>query len=100
MQPINPAQLPQELLVLIQGGENMEVKFKKSTTDITKDVYDTVCSFSNRNGSHIFLGIKDNGTTLGTQPDCIEQMKKNFITSVNNSNKMSPQRVSLQRPDL
>lgn len=85
------AKLPQELLTLIQGGENMEVEFRKSTSDITKDVYDTVCSFSNRNGGHIFLGVKDNGTILGIQPDCIEQMKKNFITSVNNSNKMNPQ---------
>ncbi|MDB2135966.1 putative DNA binding domain-containing protein [Enterocloster clostridioformis] len=53
-------QLPQELLTLIQNGENNTVEFKKSTTEITKDVYDSVCSFSNRDGGHIFLGVKDN----------------------------------------
>lgn len=37
-----------ELLRLIEGGENIQVEFKRSTTEITKDVYDTVCSFSNR----------------------------------------------------
>ncbi|MDO4327460.1 MAG: putative DNA binding domain-containing protein [bacterium] len=84
------AQLPQELLTLIQNGESLEVEFKKSTTDITKDVYDTVCAFSNRNGGHIFLGVKDNGTILGIQPDCVDAMKKNFVTSVNNENKMYP----------
>lgn len=83
-------QLPQELLALILNGESLEVEFKKSTTEITKDVYDTVCSFSNRNGGHIFLGVKDNGTILGIQPDCVEVMKKNFVTSVNNENKMYP----------
>ncbi|SEU22952.1 AlbA family DNA-binding domain-containing protein [Enterocloster clostridioformis] len=62
-------QLPQELLTLIQNGENNTVEFKKSTTEITKDVYDSVCSFSNRDGGHIFLGVKDNGTILGIQPD-------------------------------
>lgn len=31
-----------ELLKLIQSGENIRVEFKKSTTEITKDVYDTV----------------------------------------------------------
>lgn len=31
-----------ELLKLIQSGENIQVEFKKSTTEITKDVYDTV----------------------------------------------------------
>ena len=83
-------QLPKELLILIQNGENTEVEFKKSTTDITKDVYDTVCSFSNRDGGHIFLGVKDNGTILGIQPDCIDQIKKNFVTCINNENKMYP----------
>lgn len=83
-------QLPQELLTIIQNGETVEVEFKKSTNDITKDVYETVCSFSNRNGGHIFLGVKDNGTILGIEPDCVDRMKKNFVTSVNNENKMYP----------
>lgn len=56
--------------------------------DITKDVYDTVCSFSNREGGHIFLGVKDNGTILGIQSDCIDRMKKDFVNAVNNGNKM------------
>lgn len=83
-------QLPQEFLDLIEKGENLEVEFKKSTKEITSDVYDTVCSFSNRNGGHIFLGVKDDGTILGIQPDYIERMKKNFVTVINNENKMYP----------
>ena len=66
------------------------VEFKRSTTDITRDVYDTVCSFSNRDGGHIFLGVKDNGTILGILPDCIDRMKKDFVNSVNNENKIYP----------
>lgn len=79
-----------ELLSLIQNGENNRTEFKKSTNEITKDVYDTVCSFSNRDGGHIFLGIKDNGKIAGIAPDAVEKMKKDFITSVNNANKMYP----------
>lgn len=45
-----------ELLKLIQNGENIHLELKKSTNDITKDVYDTVCSFSNREGGTIILG--------------------------------------------
>jgi ATP-dependent DNA helicase RecG len=56
--------LPEKLISLIRQGEGLTVEFKKSTTDITKDVYDTVCSFSNRDGGHIFLGVKDNGLFL------------------------------------
>lgn len=58
--------------------------------DITKDVYDTVCSFSNREGGHIFPGVKDDGTILGIQSDCIDRMKKDFVNAVNNGNKMYP----------
>lgn len=59
-----------ELLKLIHSGENIRVEFKKSTDDITKDVYDTVCSFSNRDGGTIILGVKDNGAILGIAPGC------------------------------
>ena len=77
--------LPSELLAIIEQGVGHTVEFKKSTTDITKDVYDTVCAFSNRDGGHIFLGVKDNGTILGIRPDCVERMKKDFVTAVNKS---------------
>lgn len=40
--------LPENLMNLIRQGEGLTVEFKKSTTAITKDVYDTVCSFSNQ----------------------------------------------------
>ena len=82
--------LPFELLNLIQQGENQIVEFKKSTTDITKDVYESICAFSNRDGGHIFLGIKDNGEILGIDPAYIGKMKKDFVTAVNNANKMYP----------
>ena len=76
-----------ELLKLIEGGENIQVEFKKSTTEITKDVYDTVCSFSNREGGIILLGVKDNGEILGVAPDAVDRMKKDFVTSINNGEK-------------
>ena len=82
--------IPEDLHRLILGGESLTVEFKKSTTDITKDVYETVCSFSNRNGGHIFLGVNDDGEILGIAEDKIEKMKKDFITSINNENKMYP----------
>lgn len=44
----------EEMKKIIKAGESITVEFKKSTNEITKDVYDTVCSFSNREGGHIF----------------------------------------------
>lgn len=48
------------------------MEFKKSRTEVTKDVYETVCAFSNRDGGHIFLGVKDNGEILGIEDDKVE----------------------------
>lgn len=79
-----------EILELIRSGESTTVEFKKSTNEITKDVYDTVCSFSNRDGGHIFLGVEDNGLIIGIVPEALDQMKKDFVTAVNNSNKIYP----------
>lgn len=79
-----------ELLEIIGRGECHTTEFKKSTVDITKDVYESICAFSNRDGGHVFLGVKDNGEILGIDPDCIERMKKDFITAINNANKMYP----------
>ena len=79
-----------ELLEIIGRGECHTTEFKKSTTDITKDVYESICAFSNRDGGHVFLGVKDNGEILGIEPDCIEKMKKDFVTAINNANKMYP----------
>ena len=79
-----------ELLSLIRQGEGINIEFKKSTSEITKDVYDTVCSFSNRDGGHIFLGVRDDGVILGVNPDAAARMKKDFVTSINNAQKLYP----------
>ena len=59
--------IPEDLRKMIDGGESITVEFKESHTDITKDVYETVCSFSNRDGGHIFLGVKNNGDIIGIE---------------------------------
>lgn len=80
----------QELSHIFAEGENTTVEFKKSRTDITKDVYETVCSFSNRDGGHIFLGVQNDGTVLGIDPSCVDKIKKDFVTSINNPQKIYP----------
>lgn len=79
-----------EILNILSKGENHTTEFKKSQTSITKDVYESVCAFSNRDGGNIFLGVKDNGEILGIEPNCVEQIEKDFVTAINNSNKMYP----------
>ena len=68
-----------ELLQLIKSGEDIHIEFKKSSTEVTKDVYDTVCSFSNRDGGHIILGVNDNGEIIGIAKDCAEKIKTDAV---------------------
>ena len=68
-----------ELLQLIKSGEDIHTEFKKSSTEVTKDVYDTVCSFSNRDGGHIILGVNDNGEIIGIAKDCAEKIKTDAV---------------------
>ena len=82
--------IPQDLLELMRGGESSTVEFKKSRTELTKDVYESVCAFSNRDGGHIFLGVADDGEILGIEAGRVDKIKKDFVTAVNNENKMYP----------
>lgn len=80
---------------LIENGEKVDVEFKTSKDALTKDVFDTVCSFNNRNGGHILLGINDNRDIVGVNEDKIDKIIKDFTTSVNNSQKIYPPLTTL-----
>ena len=70
---------------LIAKGEGHTTKFKKSTTDITKDVYETECAFSNQDGGYIFLDKVFPGWGMDLlRTDLIERARK--MTIVRSSN--------------
>ena len=79
-----------ELNEFIRKGEGYQIEFKSSFDSISKDVFDTVCSFSNREGGTIILGVDNDGTIKGVNPESIQKIKKNFVTSINNINKFYP----------
>lgn len=79
-----------EIKKLIQNGEKIDVEFKESRNALTKDVFDTVCSFNNRNGGHILLGVNDKRDIVGVSEDKVYKVIKEFTTSINNSQKMYP----------
>lgn len=80
----------EKLKQIIDGGESITVEFKQSKGKLNKDVFETVCAFLNRNGGHLFLGVRDDGEIIGIKDEEIEKIKKEFVTSLNNSNKISP----------
>ncbi len=80
-----------ELRELIHSGEKTDVEFKKSENGLNKDIYESVCSFNNRNGGHLILGIADTTKEIvGVNPQKVDKILKDFTTSVNNANKINP----------
>ena len=49
----------QKTLDLIQRGENITFEFKECKQGINRSVYETVCSFLNRHGGTLLLGVND-----------------------------------------
>lgn len=81
----------QEIRNQIAFGEKIDVEFKKSQDELNKDLYESVCSFNNRNGGHIFLGVVDKTKEIiGVNPDKIDKLTKDFTTAINNPNKIFP----------
>ena len=72
----------EEIKQLIQNGEKIDVEFKESKNALSKDVYDSVCSFNNRNGGHIVLGVNDKREIAGVNPYKVDKITKEFTTAI------------------
>ena len=82
--------LPNNLLELIKIGETYTIEFKEASKELPKSLFESICGLSNRNGGHIFLGVKDNGTITGVDTNSIIKMKKDFANQCNNPQKINP----------
>ena len=75
---------------LLSKDEKITVEYKTCQFGIQEDVYETVCSFSNRYGGYIIMGAEDDGTPIGVKQNMVKDMKRNFVNQLNNPDKMSP----------
>ncbi|MCK5682341.1 putative DNA binding domain-containing protein [bacterium] len=80
----------QQILNLIRQGEGVTTEFKTCRNQLNRDVYESVCAFLNRHGGAILIGIKDSGEIQGVDHESAAQIKKDFVTSVNNPQKINP----------
>lgn len=82
---------------LLDSGEGFTIEYKKNENKLSSDVFETISSFSNRYGGHVLLGVveveKDGhkiGEVRGVNKDSVYDMKRNFITTLNNPNMFKP----------
>ena len=80
----------QTLQSILTIGETIAVEFKRCGNGIDSDTFETVCSFLNRFGGDIFMGVLDDGTVLGVPGKAAPDMVKNFIKVVSNPLLFSP----------
>jgi ATP-dependent DNA helicase RecG len=80
----------EQISKLLSEGEGLTIEFKECVNELNNSVWETVCSFSNRYGGHLLLGVRDDGEVVGVNPKAAPQMKKNFANMLNNPQKTAP----------
>ena len=80
----------EKLKNVLSIGETVAIEFKRCGNGISADTYETVCSFLNRFGGDIYLGVEDNGTVSGIPENTVSDIVKNFIKMVSNPEVINP----------
>ena len=80
----------QHLLDIIVHGEGLHTEFKEAVSHLPNNLFDTVCAFLNTDGGMIFLGVSDNGSIVGVDPEAVSQIKIDIANLSNN-----PQKIDL-----
>lgn len=73
-----------ELNKLLNQGEGISIEFKRCGNLPEQDTFETICSFANRQGGNIFLGVLDNGTVSGVNAKRLLEIQRNIVNTVNN----------------
>lgn len=84
------AMTPEVVLQKIKQGESNQQKFKRCGGNIEKDILETVCSFLNRFGGDIMLGVLDNGSICGVPEKSAENLMRNLTNLCNDPKLFDP----------
>lgn len=87
---ITTSMTEQQFIQLTRIGENHQVEYKTCTEQISESLYETICSFLNRNRDNLLIGVADNGDIVGVNPDRAVTQKKNIINSIKNQELFLP----------
>ncbi len=71
-------------------GEGLHREFKEARDQLPRNLFETVCAFLNTDGGTIFLGVADDGTITGIDPDAADRMKTDRANLSNNPQKIDP----------
>lgn len=75
---------------ILAEGESITSEFKTSKTELSKNVFESICAFLNRNGGNLLLGVTNNGTIEGIDKEKIHRVYDTLVANLNNPQKLSP----------
>lgn len=73
-----------KFIALTLEGEGTQIEYKTCTEEISESLYESVCSFLNHTGGQILVGVQNDGTIIGVNPDKAEKLKADIINCINN----------------
>lgn len=74
----------EELRGHLSAGEGLMVEFKRCGSGPQNDLYETICSFANRQGGNIFMGVDDDGAVVGIPSGAVRNMQRMVVNAVSN----------------
>lgn len=84
---------PEELKAHLASGEGISCEFKRCSDVPGSGTFETICSFANRQGGNIFLGVEDDGSICGVNEDCVVGIERNIVKKLNDPNLFKPSPV-------
>ena len=70
----------------IQAGEGISVEFKRCGSQPGQDTFETICSFANRQGGSVLLGVRDDGAVEGVPEVSALNIERNISNVTSNPN--------------
>lgn len=65
---------------ILRQGESTTIEFKRCGSGPERDSLETICSFANRNGGSLFLGVTDSGEIHGIPYQNLLEIERNLIS--------------------
>jgi len=75
---------------IIKQGEGLTIEFKRAKEHLPSNLFESVCAFLNRAGGNILLGVNDDKSIEGINPEKAASLCKDFVNLSNNPQKLFP----------
>lgn len=75
---------------ILSKGEGVSVEFRKAKNKLPESLFETICAFLNREGGVVLLGVSDDKSVDGVNPESADQLVKNLVNLSNNTQQLAP----------